>query len=1658
MVRQNWRQADRSCEVDIPISRRIRHPALRRWRSNEQKQVLHAPKRRNRRLGALVGFICALLVILTVVVIGWFQPIPRPQLVLISSNLSNSPLMPPTPFVGNDVHALYGLSSELDIADADPDSLSYNEMQAVISRLPDSPILPRWLPWQKRTTLVYCNAAGLGIPPGANQEPIPYLLPDDFGMSLSTVGFPTDRAVAVTELLDKLAAQDSDYKLLVLDCQRFDHFWPLGVLSNRFVDAVQRELRENHERYKGIVVIFSCAPGEVTWAENGYLHTAFAYYFIRGITGPADTVAGNGDGRISAQELFDYVHCNVQQWMAINRTDEQTPIMEAVGVNPADVELLALSSEDQVYATSDPLSCQGGELYEKNISSLQKAWEEYYELSRLNPNPTIFRPHLWRSLEDSLLRAERYFRGADMEAMSEELRKVMLRLQSVEESGKPLAEGAVAYSRPMAQLFGSFHPIEKSGSQGTDTADQTLPAINEGNPTETPATPAEKSLTPKDTVAGPSSTEPGKPENSSDNDSSTPEEKGNGGPANASPAKISNSLATNSMSPAEIWQLITQVIKGTVPANIAAQKLRLANTTKQALPVEGEMLRMMANFGPLASTETPTDEVLNTSRQLLEQRALAEQAAAPAEYLAPRVFPWIQAWVNEGDRLRRIQEDNFFARGNRGVSIGSTVEPVGDTGTQRYQQAIQAADTLANAFTIRDLTLAESVHLVTLCGKRRSSTDVNEFREKIDPMTLSLLGTLDRLDRKLRAGAKHTDNLSENEHILAIGALADWVKNTRDQLLQLVGHEMRDLSRGQASQNTPSAELWRRIDAVLTLPFAYSDEPSATLAERRILLLQRICQHVNPTHDQKIVITKDAVSADEQELLTSDHIKYSRKLAGAFYSLPDSIDLEALESERDASPFSPAIASGWLKTYEFATLATFPERNLDRLLQANTACRIMESYPIAVGLPSDNDLATQKLHREEFAALCAWQGLRLAEDFWAGEPNAEDYYFHRTGQHYLKLAQTIDSEHSICDVTLDNRLAELFAISTRIQQSADGIIFSHPSRLVFRGVDKEELDFAVRLPENTPTGVATLACETAEADVTLRALPDQKSEYPLPYLVERPTAQKVSTRLQANVYYRGHTCSRSLNVRGPADDEGPTVEMRDQRNNDAELVIRPAEVNATPANVLFILDCSRSMLFGQRMETLKTTLEQFAQTVAPGTINVGIRVFGDSVVWQEGNAAAEAAARKDTQLVMPIRPVNTKRFGEVIEDLHAVGESPIIYSLLQAQDDFSGLGKGEQVIVLISDGSDNWAAVGEKPGLQQFEEAYAKNDITVHTVGFQTDVQGFYQLQQIAASTGGHSVRADNGSDLLDNILSLAGVLTYQVTSQPDTSAPEQVYSGIVTYNPEPMKLAPGMYNIAVMGHADQVVATRLGVQLRRGDRYELLYGGGELNYLPSSDLGDVARAVDQETGTQLQILRAELQKGDLVMEFSLSNPRQFGWFPSDVSMQVQGRGADMPYVVRDISPNVSKHHNAVWQIRLADWPSAEYLADVKITWSNVGDPKQTVYPVPWDGVIAPGTLPEEVSLTRREFRTETVNGTLQNVATVALVFPEDYADVQHWSIQLEHQTLESQQTYNVLDAIYTGQFVFPTNTQPQRILVRGPHGPQKNLKTVVDLRAHRIN
>src|SRR5918997_6897995 len=130
----------------------------------------------------------------------------------------------------------------------------------------------------------------------------------------------------------------------------------------------------------------------------------------------------------------------------------------------------------------------------------------------------------------------------------------------------------------------------------------------------------------------------------------------------------------------------------------------------------------------------------------------------------------------------------------------------------------------------------------------------------------------------------------------------------------------------------------------------------------------------------------------------------------------------------------------------------------------------------------------------------------------------------------------------------------------------------------------------------------------------------------------------------------------------------------------------PAQADES-TKVLFLLDVSGSMnqrisSGGTKFAAAKRALKRVADAVPAGT-QVGLRVYGSTI--DEPNERNPKACT-DTELVLPIGPLNRGKLFRAVDSFTAKGETPIAYSLEQSIGDLSSPGK--RVLILISDGEE----------------------------------------------------------------------------------------------------------------------------------------------------------------------------------------------------------------------------------------------------------------------------------------------------------------------------------------------------------------------------------
>jgi hypothetical protein len=272
-----------------------------------------------------------------------------------------------------------------------------------------------------KTLVVFVSAHGVARVEGGNL--MPYLVPEDYTGAPGAAMFPLDDLLGLLENLEKTK------KVLILDCTQVGAHWPLGIMHSDFARALQsRPIQEHIARIPNLVVIGSSSSKERSWAAPEWGQTAFAHYVLEGLKGEADKGkgGGNGDGGVSAAELYHYVKANVQDWTRNNRARLQTPVFLFSGKETSAGHFEVVSTEKARRAGE----ATAHKLQEQRASDAQKAeqvgkdlvkeWQRRDSLAHQSPHPAVYAPHLWRLYLDRLLRAEQLNRWGEP-AKAEEL-------------------------------------------------------------------------------------------------------------------------------------------------------------------------------------------------------------------------------------------------------------------------------------------------------------------------------------------------------------------------------------------------------------------------------------------------------------------------------------------------------------------------------------------------------------------------------------------------------------------------------------------------------------------------------------------------------------------------------------------------------------------------------------------------------------------------------------------------------------------------------------------------------------------------------------------------------------------------------------------------------------------------------------------------------------------------------------------------------------------------------------------------------------------------------------------------------------------------------------------------------------------------------------
>jgi Ca-activated chloride channel family protein len=189
----------------------------------------------------------------------------------------------------------------------------------------------------------------------------------------------------------------------------------------------------------------------------------------------------------------------------------------------------------------------------------------------------------------------------------------------------------------------------------------------------------------------------------------------------------------------------------------------------------------------------------------------------------------------------------------------------------------------------------------------------------------------------------------------------------------------------------------------------------------------------------------------------------------------------------------------------------------------------------------------------------------------------------------------------------------------------------------------------------------------------------------------------------------------------------------------------------TRNRALIVLDSSKSMNKdagngGTRLDAAKQAVSEVVDRLPAGA-PVGLRIYGSKVA-----ETSREEACKDTELTIPVGPLDKEQLTGAVNALNGKGRTPIGNSLLATPDDL-GSSEGRRSVILVSDGGDNCAP--PDPCEAAREVARQGLELTISVVGLQVSERARRQLRCIASAGGGSYSDVQDAGDLGDELAAL---------------------------------------------------------------------------------------------------------------------------------------------------------------------------------------------------------------------------------------------------------------------------------------------------------------
>lgn len=179
--------------------------------------------------------------------------------------------------------------------------------------------------------------------------------------------------VPLNEVYKRLENCQAALKLLLVDACRNDPR-PGGQRSLTPTEGTRQFAASLDRPPEGILLLASCAPGQISMEEKEFGHGVFMHFLLEGLQGKADP---DGKGRVSLMDLYKYVNRETKAYVARKFNGYQTPALK--GDLTSDYEIATCAPKSRIAAV-----LERGKKYWQDKKH-DWAIAEFNEAVRLNP-------------------------------------------------------------------------------------------------------------------------------------------------------------------------------------------------------------------------------------------------------------------------------------------------------------------------------------------------------------------------------------------------------------------------------------------------------------------------------------------------------------------------------------------------------------------------------------------------------------------------------------------------------------------------------------------------------------------------------------------------------------------------------------------------------------------------------------------------------------------------------------------------------------------------------------------------------------------------------------------------------------------------------------------------------------------------------------------------------------------------------------------------------------------------------------------------------------------------------------------------------------------------------------------------------------------------